>query len=168
MSDLVDTRRCRRCDGEDMSHAERRWTGMGTEYVYQCPQCGYAVKLMPPGAVGSGILLWLVGSVLVTALFLTDRWYGPGIIGWALIGLFWFGGAAVYLPALWRLIAHPVTGQVPSPLPAEPADGDPLRRGIRSVERRGFFGAPLLLIAGAAAILLLAAAIGYINDVLLG
>ncbi len=150
-----------------MTLAERRWTGTGTELVYECPQCGHAVTLMPPGAIGGGIVMWVVASSLVTALFMYDKWFGPGIVGWTVIALFWIGGAALYLPAIWRHVAHPVSGKAPSPLPAEEVDSDPLRRGIKSVEKRSFFGAPLLLIGVAAAILILAAIAGFVNDVLL-
>lgn len=162
----TETRRCRRC-GADMALSERRWTGTGTELRYDCASCGYEVKLLPPGAVGSGILMWVAASTLVTALFMSDKWFGPGVFGWIVIALFWLGGAWVYLPALWKLRAHPVTGAAPSKLPDEQADPDPLRAGIKAIERKSLFGAPLLLIAAAAAILLAAAAIGYVNDVML-
>ncbi|WP_127520513.1 hypothetical protein [Mesorhizobium sp. Z1-4] len=150
-----------------MALSERRWTGTGTELRYDCASCGYEVKLLPPGAVGSGILMWVAASTLVTALFMYDKWFGPGVFGWIVIALFWLGGAWVYLPALWKLRAHPVTGAAPSKLPDEQADPDPLRAGIKAIERKSLFGAPLLLIAAAAAILLAAAAIGYVNDVML-
>ena len=147
--------------------AGRRWTGTGTELAYACSKCDYTVSMMPPGAVGAGILIWIVGSSLVTALFMYDKWFGPGVFGWIVIALFWLGGAWVYLPELWKLVAHPVTGEAPSRALEEAPDSDPLRAGIKAVERRSFFGAPLLLIGGAAAILLLAAIIGYVNDVIL-
>ena len=162
----TETRRCRHC-GADMALTERRWTGTGTELGYACASCGYEVKMLPPGAAGSGLLMWVVASALVTALFMYDKWFGPGVIGWIVIALFWLGGAWVYLPALWKLRTHPVTGSAPSKLPEEQPDSDPLRAGIKAVERKTFFGAPLLLIAGATAILLLAAAVGYVNDVIL-
>lgn len=161
----TETRQCRRC-GADMTLSARRWTGTGTELGYSCTSCGYEVKLLPPGAVGSGILMWVAASTLVTALFMYDKWFGPGVFGWIVIALFWLGGAWVYLPALWKLRTHPVTGAAPSKLPDEQADPDPLRAGIKAVERKSLFGAPLLLIAAAAAILLAAAAIGYVNDVI--
>ncbi|MBO6900738.1 MAG: hypothetical protein JJ864_05270 [Rhizobiaceae bacterium] len=162
----TETRRCRSC-GADMALTERRWTGMGTEFGYLCGKCGYEAKMLPPGAVGSGILIWALASTLVTALFMYDKWFGPGVFGWIVIAMFWLGGAWVYLPALWKLRTHPVTGSRRSKLPEEQPDSDPLRVGIKAVERKTLFGAPLLLIAGAAAILMLAAVVGYVNDVIL-
>lgn len=166
MGGMNDLRRCRRCGG-GMNLEERRWTGTGTELGYACPDCGYEVKMMPPGAVGSGILLWLFAATIITALLLSSRWYGPGILGWAFILLLWLGGAAVYLPGLWKLLAHPVAGKAPAILPQETPDTDPLRRGIKSMERRSFFGAPLLLLGIAIAILGAAAIFGIVRDMVL-
>ena len=149
-----------------MAPAAREWKGMGTEIRYECPDCGHAVSFMPDGAIGAGVLMWVLASSIVTAFFFFDK-FGPGTLGWAVIILFWLGGGAAYALDLRKRIRYPVSGEIKADMPSEPRDSNPLRKAIGWIERLGFLGAPLVLLAGMVAILAIAAAVGFIKDVLL-
>ena len=148
-----------------MAPAAREWKGMGTEIRYECPECGHAVSFMPDGAIGAGVLMWILASSVVTAFFLYDK-FGPGIIGWTIIALFWLGGGAVYAVDMHRRLRYPVTGAANSAELPKFKSGAPLRRAIGCIERLGFLGAPLVILAIMLAFLAIAVAIGFIGEAL--
>lgn len=103
-----------------------------------------------------------MASAIIAVLAKLDK-NGPSLFVWAFYGLIWFGGAwAVAWPAIQQL-RYPVVPGASHPTPTG-SDHDPLRRGIRRVERMGFWKAPAMIVLSVVALLGLATIVGLVID----
>lgn len=154
-------RRCPECHGAMMCTAEE-FSGVSTRLSYSCERCGHSKELSPAGAAGAWLAIWIMASAIVAVLAKLDK-NGPSLFVWAFYGLIWFGGAwAVAWPAIQQL-RYPVVPGASQPMHAA-SDRDLLRRGIRRIERMGFWKTPAMIVLSVVALLGLATIVGLVID----
>lgn len=156
-------RTCQNCGEPTLAPKVKTMSATNSTTRYECNNCAYKVDLIPPGSLGVQLAIYAIVSVFLWFIFFT----GPGPN--SLFSVVVFGVSMAILPAisvsgLWKNHANPEVPDSPgTDVHDLKAETHMLKGPIDWIERRNALVgliAPIVLIA---AVLGVAALIGFIN-----